>query len=258
MSSQVTVQTVACQPSGRSVLRRVPSCISSLPLRCHRQKTTIRTLKRVHWLPRDRHIRLRDPTRVSTTVSAALDATAAAGGGEAQLLADSTVALATLGIVSGLLIGTFGVVTYRVRETINDRNREVQLTAQLQAVQLRLVNETLDPEEAAELRREVLKLKITLEKLKQEADEGRGIRETREKTARQAAAGIEITPGMYMRKSLESIFKEGKRNSALPGASSLSSNLFGIITILIIFALAVQAGYLLQIPDDNSIPGPRP
>lgn len=183
-------------------------------------------------------------------VRASLDGTDAQ-----QLAADAAVGLVTLGIVAAALTGTYGAVTRRVTETIEKRNMAVRLTRRLQDTQLRLLDDKLTADQAQQLRLEAAKLKVVLKQIEQEADGGQGIRETREKTRRQAREGTELTPLVYLRKSLYSVLKEGNFNSKQSGAGSLRGKAENLVNVLIVVALCLLGGYLLQVPPDNTIPG---
>jgi hypothetical protein len=150
--------------------------------------------------------------------------------GEAEVVAMGATAFAASAVAT-----CWWVVSTRVSRTIRTRNLRSAVSEKLQAAQLRLLEGVEDEEEQEGLRREVAKLKLLQAQMEEDAKEGRAI---------QGRAQVpELTPLVYLQKSLTSTLRDAKGSQGEGKVEGLGKYV-SAVNLLIIFFLVLTIAFL--------------
>ena len=159
---------------------------------------------------------------------------------KAALSDADTAAICATVFAGAVTSACWWLVSTRVSATIDTRNLRTSVSAQLQEAQLQLLNDSVSPEKAQELKLKVLKLKNLLKKMEEEAEQGRAIQGRNQVPT--------LTPLVYLRKSLWSMKQIGNRNRAsvdLEGEEAgARANIAGGVTIAIMALLVMTHSFL--------------
>ena len=159
---------------------------------------------------------------------------------KAALSDADTAAICATVFAGAVTSACWWLVSSRVSATIDTRNLRTSVSAQLQEAQLQLLNDSVSPEDARELKLKVLKLKVLLKKMEEEAEQGRAIQGRNQVPT--------LTPLVYLRKSLWSMKQIGNRNRAsldLEGeAAGARANIASGVTLAIMVLLLMTHSFL--------------
>ena len=151
-----------------------------------------------------------------------------------------TAALCATAFAGTVTSACWWLVSSRVSASIETRNLRTKISAQLQEAQLQLLNDSASPAETDELKRKVLKLKILLKKMEEDAEQGRAIQGRNQVPT--------LTPLAYLRKSLWSMKQIGRKNRESLDTEGegavLRADIAGSITLGIMALLVMTHSFL--------------
>mmetsp|Transcript_28817 Transcript_28817/g.39817 ORF Transcript_28817/g.39817 Transcript_28817/m.39817 type:complete len:194 (-) Transcript_28817:137-718(-) len=128
------------------------------------------------------------------------------------------------------------MVSSRVTSTIETRNLRTRVDSRLKDLQLQLFSEGNTVEDVQKLKVKIVKLKLLLKKMEEDAKDGRAMQGRNQVPI--------VTPLTYLQKSMWSTTKDAKKERVFAFEGDLQEQLVAVVTLGVIFMLLTTRAFL--------------